>query len=283
MSTSVTAFIGRALKGPTDKAITIHSFSEYEYIFGKLWKESNLGYTVFHYFLNGGNDAIIIRVHHAGNKVTIEPTGAPFILESSNPGLWGKCLKIKIDPEMDKELMKRVDDKTLFNLTVTDTSTKTKESFLNLSTDVTKHRFVVKILEEESKILRVKDGAVSSPPTQPPIYPPAGSSSVALGGSDGDPLQDNDIMGVATSVPKTGLHLLNDVDLFNMLCIPPYNDENFTADIVYTNAVRLCEDRRAILIVDPPEKWTDKNKARDGIDASGFERHKNARSLLPSY
>ena len=88
-------------------------------------------------------------------------------------------------------------------------------------------------------------------------------------------------MGDATSVPKTGLHLLDDVDLFNMLCIPPYNDENFTADVVYTNAVRLCEDRRAMLIVDSPEKWTDKNKAKDGIDAGGFERHKNAALYFP--
>ena len=113
ISTSITAFIGRALKGPIDKAITIHSFTEYEFTFGKLWKESHLGYAVFQYFLNGGKDAVIIRVHHGAEKVTIEPTGSPFRLESSNPGLWGKSLEIKIDQEIDKELMSRNEDKTL--------------------------------------------------------------------------------------------------------------------------------------------------------------------------
>ena len=61
--TSVTAFIGRARKGPIDKAMLIHNFTEFERIYGGLWKESYLGYVVDHYFSNGGKDALIIRVY----------------------------------------------------------------------------------------------------------------------------------------------------------------------------------------------------------------------------
>ena len=63
VSTSVTAFIGRARKGPTDKAMLIHNFAEFERIYGGVWKESYLGYVVDHYFNNGGKDALIVRVH----------------------------------------------------------------------------------------------------------------------------------------------------------------------------------------------------------------------------
>ena len=62
VSTSVTAFIGRARKGPIDKPILIHSFSEFERIYGGIWKESYLGYVVDQYFNNGGRNALIIRV-----------------------------------------------------------------------------------------------------------------------------------------------------------------------------------------------------------------------------
>jgi uncharacterized protein len=36
VATSITAFIGRAKKGPVNKAITINSFADYERIFGGL-------------------------------------------------------------------------------------------------------------------------------------------------------------------------------------------------------------------------------------------------------
>ena len=62
VSTSVTAFIGRARKGPDDKAILIHNFTEFERIYGGLMEGEYLGYVVDQYFNNGGRDALIIRV-----------------------------------------------------------------------------------------------------------------------------------------------------------------------------------------------------------------------------
>lgn len=62
--TSITAFVGRALKGPRHQAVGIKSFHEFETIFGGLSTESTLGYAVRDFYLNGGNEAVIVRLFH---------------------------------------------------------------------------------------------------------------------------------------------------------------------------------------------------------------------------
>jgi len=46
VATSITAFIGRALSGPTDEPVTLNSYADFERIFGGLWVDSTLGYAV---------------------------------------------------------------------------------------------------------------------------------------------------------------------------------------------------------------------------------------------
>ena len=46
VATSITAFIGRALRGPTDEPVTINSNADFERTFGGLWIESSLGFAV---------------------------------------------------------------------------------------------------------------------------------------------------------------------------------------------------------------------------------------------
>src|ERR1700759_4175374 len=43
VATSITAFIGRALRGPTDIATTINSYADFERSFGGLWLGSRIG------------------------------------------------------------------------------------------------------------------------------------------------------------------------------------------------------------------------------------------------
>ena len=64
VATSITAFIGRARRGPVNKATTINSFGDFERIFGGLWADSALGYAVRDFYLNGGSQAIIVRLYH---------------------------------------------------------------------------------------------------------------------------------------------------------------------------------------------------------------------------
>ena len=62
--TSIAAFVGRAARGPVNKAITINGFGDFERVFGGLWLQSQLGYAVRDFFLNGGGQAIIVRLFH---------------------------------------------------------------------------------------------------------------------------------------------------------------------------------------------------------------------------
>src|SRR6476660_3376397 len=66
VATSITAFVGRALRGPIDSddasPVRILSFADYERTFGGLWADSPMSFAVYHYFLNGGTDALIVRV-----------------------------------------------------------------------------------------------------------------------------------------------------------------------------------------------------------------------------
>jgi len=50
VATSITAFIGRALRGPVNEAVRVQSFADFERKFGGLWVHSSMSYAVQHYF-----------------------------------------------------------------------------------------------------------------------------------------------------------------------------------------------------------------------------------------
>src|SRR3954447_2461988 len=66
--TSTTAFVGWARKGPRNRPTRIGSFSDYERVFGGLWRFSAMSYAVQHFFLNGGFEALVVRVASARAK-----------------------------------------------------------------------------------------------------------------------------------------------------------------------------------------------------------------------
>src|SRR4051794_18343444 len=65
--TSVTAFVGASQRGPVNDPQRIHNFGDFERLFGGLWDGSRLGFAVRDFFLNGGADAIVVRLaNHKG-------------------------------------------------------------------------------------------------------------------------------------------------------------------------------------------------------------------------
>src|SRR6059058_4073897 len=72
VATSITAFIGSALSGPTNEPVTINSYGDFERIFGGLWVDSTLGYAVRDFYLNRGAQAIIVRIHNDRLGTAIE-------------------------------------------------------------------------------------------------------------------------------------------------------------------------------------------------------------------
>lgn len=77
VSTSVTAFVGKAIMGPVGKAKLVQSFDEYKNIYGNIASESDtMGLAVHEYFLNGGKSAYICRLLGEDSEA---PTANDFI------------------------------------------------------------------------------------------------------------------------------------------------------------------------------------------------------------
>jgi phage tail sheath protein FI len=60
--TSVTAFLGRTLRGPVNEAVTINSFTDFERSFGELDAGCPLTFAVREFYHNGGNTAVVVRL-----------------------------------------------------------------------------------------------------------------------------------------------------------------------------------------------------------------------------
>lgn len=262
VGTSTTAFIGRAIKGPVDEPTIINSFSEYDSIFGGLWNKSSMSYAVYQFFLNGGNEAVIVRVHKSAVNAVFENTIPLFI--ASNPGEWANSLAVTIDSSVDKNA---VNTANLFNIIVREIIGRDqqgnpnkfieRESFRNVSIDKNDTRYYPTVLEESS-LIRVNNDALL-----PSTIPKTGDYVVvSTSGSNGSNITSIEIIGKsdATTGEKTGMYALDNADIFNLLCIPPPNpdstqDEPGYYDTICANALAYCKSRRAMLIVDPPMGW----------------------------
>jgi phage tail sheath protein FI len=292
VATSIAAFIGRALRGPTNEPVTINGYGDFERIFGSAWADSSLGAAVQDFFQNGGGQAIVVRLYHAtaGKPDTAELDANGLTLQAVSPGAWGNTLRARIE-EVTQEVADQIgiDKAKLFNLKVHDTLTGATETFVNLMVDPASPRRADDALRNGSRLVMVKGALPGSVPAKHGD-PAAGkgiweddtaSSKVADAKKalDGDVLVQDDFTGAGKEGAKQGLYALQKADLFNILCIPPYKDKDVDADLV-GKAAKYCEDRRAMLLVDPPSTWTDKDKAKAGIAAVGTNS-KNSALFFP--
>lgn len=273
VATSVTAFIGRAQRGPVDDPVFLSSFAEFERTFGGLWVDSAMSYAVRDFFLNGGGQAVIVRVFapsegEGDGKATATLAGVDpalgITLTAAYPGEWGNHLIASVDhdtatPEPDDEL-------EYFNLTVLDTKTGNEEKFRNVvvGTDDSMHpRYLPGVLANQSGMVRMDPEANASRPVI------TGETAAEFGsGNDGADLVGSDLEGSA--VDKTGLYALEKADIFNLLCIPDSLslDLNSDGDLVgslTSAATAYCEQRRAMFLIDAPPSWDTVTKAKDAI------------------
>ena len=301
VATSITAFIGRAPRGSVNDPIRIQSFADFERAFDGLSIQSMMSYAVKDFFLNGGTDALIVRVVHAEDPpnpnndarkatLTVPGTGGPLELEAANEGDWGNNLRARVDyTTRDPEPGDPPD--SVFNLTVRDMDADATESFLNVSTAPSNRRFVTRVLEQESDLVRVDPTGAF--PTQRPAdhtdaptgedpFEVAGSHTPSNNdGSDGIAPDDNDIIGAESE--KTGIFALEKADLFNQLCIPPIARDGDILPNTLVQALTYCKKRRAMLIVDPPTDWdraSDVTNPGTGVDSLGL-RDENAAIYFP--
>jgi len=273
VATSITAFIGRAKKGPLDEPTLVQSIADFNRKFGGLWDNSTMSYAVQQYFLHGGRDALIVRVINGGAKATISlPTDTgTLILEAANEGDWGETLRVAVDYDTK-------DTATLFNLTIQELSEAgsseviSTETLRNLSMNEDNARFITKYLEQQSSLVRVNTITTDRPQatvSDPPDFTDASNFiAAASNGDDGSTISDTQISASSLQSTRKGLYALDKADLFNLLCITPLaRDTDVDASTTLVNAAKYCKDKRAILIADPPATWTDVDSAKSGINS----------------
>jgi phage tail sheath protein FI len=264
VSTSLTAFIGRALRGPVNQPTLVESFADFTRQFGGLWAASALGYSVAQFFANGGSQALIVRVHNGASFATATlassaASGPAITLQAASPGKWGQNLTAVVSAS-------QVSAATLFNLKLTDSGSGVSETYLNVSTDPTSASFIGQVLAQQS-LLAATTNASWSPAVPLPTVP----QTVAFAGSpsDGNDIGDKQVSDPSLQAPKQGLWALDLVPLFNLLVIPPYTrlpgaSAPDVGSATWTAAAQYAASRRAFLIVDAPTSWGTVAKAASG-------------------
>lgn len=339
VATSLTAFLGRARRGPVNEALIVNGFADFERIYGGLWVESSLGFAVRDFFVNGGAQAVIVRLFHADpgdgtapeTRQTLNAGGIAF--EAKYEGKWGVNLRVTIDKDgtsADVATAMGVAKADLFNLSVTNSAPGgASERFVNVTAKDSPRR-VDKVLESSSDLIRVKGtldttvsvaagkdalgGKEQDLATAKKAYVDAVNANPSDAGnaakktametaqtaltnaltaamdalSDGLPLAASDLLPANGELEKKGLYALEQVDLFNLLCIPPYRSIADALDVdvsVISAAAAYCEKRRAMLIVDAPKDWISKKAARDKFSDANNDnvgtRSRNAALFFP--
>jgi Bacteriophage tail sheath protein len=106
------------------------------------------------------------------------------------------------------------------------------------------------------------------------------AQSGAVSGADGTPPDPTLLEG--SELQKTGLYALADVDLFNILCVPPPGGPPPAGlNDLLSAAMTYCEQRRAFFIVDVPEPVDSLAEAQTWITAVSTPKSKNAAAYFP--
>ena len=261
VATSITAFIGWAAKGPVMYAGLVLSWADFERMYGGFDARSPyLGYAVSQFFINGGQQAYIVRL--STYKLTASATLTPaasatltlggltftagtvgpdgLVSNAANPGVWAQNYGIAIKNQSGGTNRFRVQ---VVYAPPSAPSEVVVESYENLSivTPDPQGRYVADVINKQSSFVTV---AVAGGTTTPP--PDTTLPSPKLAGTAND---DGTVLlpggGTFETQVSAAKAILDHVDLFNLLCVP---GEIVTATIGELEA--YCEGRRAFLIAD---------------------------------
>lgn len=267
---TVAAFIGRTERGPLNEPVAIESFEEFRAVFGAHTNFSFISHAVQHYFIHGGQRAVVVRVANRATRAGIDVPAASqsLRLQARHPGAH-EYLRVSVDYDRVEN------DPQRFNLVVQRlrgpgaASILDQELFPAISMRHADRRFVVDALRE-SRLVHLSGPlpAFRPDPTRP-LYPgqPIPYIETTTPGSDGEPLTDYDVIG--SNMDGTGLFALDRSAGVDLLCIPPPPHADF-GTTAFVAAERYAERHRAILIWDPPWTWTSAHAAVIGIRNAGY-------------
>jgi phage tail sheath protein FI len=272
VATAITAFVGYSHPFKTshfNHPTRIFNFTEYERAFGGLFHSStlpnHLPYAVQQFFLNGGMDAHIVGLPStgasAGNAIAQDSAGADAIVftareitDANNP------IQIRIKSGAPPAGPAEPYDVELTFRGMTEVFRGVR------STPITHSEHIETRLNGVSTLVTVMEPTGGYKVPQQYGYNPSEPKLQITGGTAGTPaaVLANDFATEPTAGnPKGGgIFLLEDVQLFNLLCLPGISDTT-TLD----RALTFVEKRRAFLIIDPPQgqDWNQIQTHFDGV------------------
>lgn len=265
------AFVGRALRGPLNTPVLVTNFAEFRRRFGDVWGRSSLGPAARQFFEHGGVRLYIVRVANnaRGAMVCLPASGSALVLRAVEPGST-EFIRAAVDYD-------GVDDDSAdnFNLILQRINPATglvidQEFYKRLSWNVEGEKFVVDELLS-SDIARVEHPLPTHRPEATTVsgrsYEPAYIDH-AQAGTDGTELSNYDLVG--SKRERSGLFALEQIEHFDLLYLPPPGKGSETGPAAILAAEMYCRQRGAMLIVDPPAKWTSVTDACRGIRELGY-------------
>jgi phage tail sheath protein FI len=286
VATSIASFVGWSNQGSVTEAVMVESWSQYQSLYGGMIPGQPLGYAVYQFFLNGGSQAYIVRLIGT-DAVSASLSIGGLEIFAANPGAWANNVQVTISNVQGSM------PNTTFNLQVSLTvgaKTQLVESYTNLSVNSSSPYYALTVINNDSNYITFTLPATaptgSTATTWSTTSPSVSNASAAAltQGFDGTPLTPNsstfetalDVADALASPSGTsGLSLLNNVPIFNLLCVPGENSASTVPSLH-----EYCYNNRAFLIVDAAESASLSTLTSTGPVDSGGTAYS---SQYPSY
>jgi phage tail sheath protein FI len=168
VSTSTPAFVGLTEMGPTEEALRITSWTEYQRYYGLFINDGWVAQSVFHFFNNGGRQCYIVRVARSDSagaraaSTTVlnraEPAVDGLVISARSVGAWGNYLVVSIEDgsvDPSNELKLSVRRQREAEIVPDDFSNVAPlEVHDNLSMDIDAPNYVVNVLNARSDLIQ---------------------------------------------------------------------------------------------------------------------------------
>ncbi len=254
---SVAAFIGPAPRGPVDIPVAVRSLEEFLARFSVPGYLSRMELLLYQYFENGGELALVVRVCRTPrrNRIVLPGVAGDLVLEARHPGPL-EHLRASVDHDGVAAL-----NRDLFNLvihrcrSVAQPLVEEQEVYQGLSVVPGTPEYVGDALGS-SALVRLAAAVPAERPTRTLGAGLAVNYVYSRCDWQGDNAPtDYDLIG--SREEGTGLFALEQVPWIDFIALVPGISGAALGPVALFAADRYARERHALLVLDPPESWTE--------------------------
>lgn len=254
----IAAFIGPAPRGPVNIPVAVRSLEEFLARFGVPGYLSRMEFLLYQFFENGGTQAIVVRVSRSvhRNRIVLPGPAGDLVLEAANPGPL-ESLRASVDHEGVA-----AGDRRRFNLVIhrcrspSQPLVEEQEIYTGVTVDPEGPEYLGDALTR-SLLVQLAGDVPAERPTR--TVGDAGYSvrwvySRSEWQGDNTPT-DYDLIG--SREEATGLFALEQAPWVDFVTLVPGVSGAALGPVALFAAERYCRERHALLVLDPPDSWTE--------------------------